>query len=256
MFSEYNFSEIKDTISEKQIDEYPEIADCLEIDSRKSVRELGKRLRKKYNLHQQEIKRIASLKSIENNYYNNKEIVYIAGIDEVGRGPLAGPVVSAALILNSDSSILHVNDSKKVSQCRREELYNKIIDECVAYSFGVVNSCRIDEINILNATKESMILAVENLQIKPDMVLIDAIKLNTDIYQESIIKGDEKCYSIAAASILAKVYRDKMMVSYHHQYPGYDFDNNKGYGTQKHYEGIKKNGLCPIHRKTFLKEYI
>lgn len=255
MFSAYNFSRIKDIISEKHIDEYPEIAECLELDSRKSVRELGKRLRKKYNLHQQEIKRIAVLKSVENNYYDN-EIVYIAGIDEVGRGPLAGPVVSAALILNSDSNILYVNDSKKVTQGRREKLYNKIIDECVAYSFGVVNSCRIDEINILNATKESMILAVENLPIKPDMVLIDAITINTDIYQESVIKGDEKCYSIAAASILAKVYRDKMMISYHYQYPGYDFLNNKGYGTQKHYEGIKKNGLCPIHRKTFLKEYI
>ena len=179
---------------------------------------------------------------------------YIAGIDEVGRGPLAGPVVAAAVILPEDFDVLGVNDSKKLSEKRREELFIRIKEKAVAWAIGMADNQTIDEVNILQATKRAMIEAVENLSVKPEHLLIDAVKLEElEIPQTSIIKGDEKSLSVAAASILAKVTRDHMMVEYAKEYPGYAFEKNKGYGTKAHYEGIYARGICPIHRRTFLK---
>ncbi len=183
-------------------------------------------------------------------------VKYIAGVDEVGRGPLAGPVVTAAVILPEDFSILGVNDSKKLSEKRRNELFDQIKDKAICYSIGIRDNNEIDRINILEATKEAMLEAVRNLAVKPDHVLIDALTLkDLDIPQTGIIKGDANSVSIAAASILAKVTRDRMMVAYHDEYPDYAFDKNKGYGTKAHYEGLDKAGVSPIHRRSFLVKY-
>ena len=178
---------------------------------------------------------------------------FIAGVDEVGRGPLAGPVVTAAVILPKDFSLIGVDDSKKLSPKRREELFEQIKEAAVCWAIGRREPDRIDEINILEATKEAMLDAVKALPVKPDHVLIDAVRLpGLDLPQTSIIKGDARSVSIAAASILAKVTRDREMVGMAEKYPGYAFESNKGYGTAAHYEGLRKLGPCPIHRKTFL----
>ena len=181
---------------------------------------------------------------------------FIAGVDEVGRGPLAGPVVTAAVILPEDFNIPGVTDSKKLSEKRREELFEVIKENALAWNIGLRDHEVIDEINILNATKEAMKDAVDGLSIRPDHVLVDALTIpGVDIPQTGIIKGDANSVSIAAASILAKVTRDRMMVEYHHLYPDYAFDRNKGYGTKAHYEGLDRAGACPIHRKSFLVKY-
>ncbi len=187
---------------------------------------------------------------------------YIGGIDEAGRGPLAGPVVAACAVLPESFDVLGVDDSKKLSQKKREELYDIITEKALAWGVGIADNETIDEINILQATKKSMKEAAEKagemLRRKKgcriDVLLLDAASLEgVDIRQESVIKGDAKSLSIAAASIIAKVTRDRMMIDYHEQYPHYGFDSNKGYGTKAHYEGIYKYGITPIHRKTFLK---
>lgn len=183
-------------------------------------------------------------------------VKYIAGVDEVGRGPLAGPVVTAAVILPEDFSILGVNDSKKLSEKRRDELFDKIKEAAVCWSIGIRDNHDIDRINILEATKEAMCDAVRGLEIRPDHLLIDALTLkDIDIPQTGIVKGDANSVSIAAASILAKVTRDRMMVEYHETYPDYAFDKNKGYGTKTHYEGLDRVGASPIHRMSFLVKY-
>lgn len=180
----------------------------------------------------------------------------IAGVDEVGRGPLAGPVVAAAVILPPDFDLLGVNDSKKLSEKRREELFDQIMDRAVAVSIGMRDQQVIDDINILNATKQAMADAIRGLDPQPDIVLIDALELDDiAIPQRGIVKGDAKSVSIAAASIIAKVTRDRMMVDYAAQYPGYAFEKNKGYGTKAHYEGLDRLGTCPIHRRSFLSRY-
>ncbi len=189
----------------------------------------------------------------------------IAGVDEVGRGPLAGPVVAAAVVLPEDFDIIQINDSKKLSGKKREELFPLIKEQAVAYSVGMITNDIIDEINILEATKRAMRGAILSLNDKLkndkkngiDMILIDALTLDgIDIEQRGIIKGDSKSISIAAASVLAKVTRDHMMIEYDKKFPGYGFASNKGYGTKAHYEGLKNQGLCPIHRKTFLKNVL
>ena len=182
----------------------------------------------------------------------------IAGIDEAGRGPLAGPVVCACVImpLEKDKIIEGVNDSKKLSEKKREMLFEKILATAIAYSIIEIDVKTIDEINILNATKLGMKKALENIKIKPDIVLIDAVKLETDIVQENIIKGDAKSYNIASASILAKVYRDRLMEKLAVEYPEYGFEKHKGYGTKLHIENLKKYGKTPIHRKTFIKNFV
>ena len=178
---------------------------------------------------------------------------YIAGVDEVGRGPLAGPVVTAAVILPADFSLLGVDDSKKLSEKKREYLFDQIKEAAVSWNIGRREHDRIDEINILEATKEAMLDAVMGLEIQPDHVLIDAVHLkDLVIPQTSIIKGDANSVSIAAASIIAKVTRDREMMKMDKIYPGYSFASNKGYGTKAHYEGLAKLGPCEIHRRTFL----
>ncbi len=181
----------------------------------------------------------------------------IAGVDEVGRGPLAGPVVTAAVILPHDFALLGVNDSKKLSPKKRDELFDQIKEAAICWAIGRREPQRIDEINILEATKEAMLDAVNALPQRPDHVLIDAVSLKKlEIPQTAIIKGDARSVSIAAASIIAKVTRDREMEAMAKIWPGYAFESNKGYGTAAHYEGIKKLGPCPIHRKTFLGGYI
>lgn len=187
---------------------------------------------------------------------------YIGGIDEAGRGPLAGPVVAACAVLPEAFDVLGVDDSKKLSQKKREELFDVIKEKALAWGVGIADNETIDEINILQATKKAMreaaekanIMLFENTGCKIEILLLDAVSLEgVDIRQESVIKGDAKSLSIAAASIIAKVTRDRMMLDYHEKYPHYGFDSNKGYGTKAHYEGIYKYGVTPIHRKTFLK---
>ena len=185
---------------------------------------------------------------------NAKELNYqaIAGIDEVGRGPLAGPVVAAAVILPEDFVLLGVNDSKKLSAKKREEFYEIIHKEAISIGIGVIDHQMIDQVNIYQATKLAMTQAINQLSIVPDFLLIDAMRLEVPIPQENLIKGDARSISIAAASIIAKVYRDQLMRDYGlNQYPGYGFESNAGYGTKEHLEGIEKMGICPIHRKTF-----
>ena len=182
----------------------------------------------------------------------------VAGVDEVGRGPLAGPVLAAAVVLPDDFDVLGVDDSKKLSEKRRDALYDEILSRAVGVGIGMAGQSVIDDINILQATKAAMRNALadlaNNMGRSPDYILFDAMVIDdVDIRQESIIKGDAKCLAIAAASIVAKVTRDRMMVEYAGMYPGYAFEKNKGYGTREHYAGIAEHGICPIHRKSFLK---
>ena len=182
---------------------------------------------------------------------------YICGIDEVGRGPLAGPVVVCAVILPKDCDILYINDSKKLSEKKREMLYDEIMEKAVAVGIGIVGPERIDEINILQATYEAMREAISKLSVQPDLLLNDAVKIpGVDIPQVSIIKGDAKSASIGAASIVAKVTRDRMMVEYDSIFPEYGFAGNKGYGTAVHIEALKEIGPTPIHRRSFIGNFV
>ena len=175
----------------------------------------------------------------------------IAGIDEVGRGPLAGPVVAAAVILPPGCKIKGLNDSKKIPKKKHQEIYQAVLDKALAVGIGLIDNEIIDQVNIYEATKLAMKEALSKLSLKPDYLLIDAMKLDIDIPQESIIKGDANSLSIAAASIVAKVTRDKLMADYDKEYPGYDFAQNAGYGTKSHLQGLERHGVTPIHRKTF-----
>lgn len=208
-------------------------------------------------MKEKELKRLTKLKEIEKELYE-KGFKNICGIDEAGRGPLAGPVVVAGVIMPQDSMIEGVNDSKKVSEKKREKLYDLILDEAISYSVAIIGQDVIDDINILQATKQGVTQAVEGLDVKPDLIVIDALNhINTKgIPYNSIIKGDAKCYNIAAASIIAKVTRDRIMREWDSIYPQYGFIQHKGYGTAKHIEAIKQYGLCPIHRRSFTKNII
>ena len=208
-------------------------------------------------IKEKELERLTNLKSMEKELYN-KGFEYICGIDEAGRGPLAGPVVVAGVIMPKDSMIEGVNDSKKVLEKKREKLYDVILEEAISYSVAVIGQDVIDEINILNATKQGVTTVVEELDVKPNLILVDALThINTKgIPYDSIIKGDAKCYNIAAASIIAKVTRDRIMREWDEIYPQYGFINHKGYGTAKHIEAIKEYGPCPIHRRSFIKNFI
>ena len=201
-----------------------------------------------------EIARIEELKKYEKEY---SDFSYICGIDEVGRGPLAGPVVAAAVILPKDCDILYINDSKKLSEKKREELYEVIMEKAVAVGIGYSSCERIDEINILQATYEAMREAISKLEVKPDILLNDAVTIPmVDIKQVPIIKGDAKSISIGAASIIAKVTRDRLMVEYDKVFPQYSFASNKGYGSAAHIAALKEYGPCPIHRSTFIKNFV
>lgn len=191
-------------------------------------------------------------------YQKNPQIQYICGIDEAGRGPLAGPVVVGAVIMPKESWIKGVNDSKKIAEKKREVLFEKITEEAVAYGVGMVDPKTIDEINILNATKLALTKAIQELKVKPDLIIVDALEhINTlGIPYESMIKGDEKVYSVSAASIVAKVTRDRIMRQWDEVYPQYGFEHHKGYGTKAHIEAIRTYGLTPIHRRSFTKNFV
>ena len=208
-------------------------------------------------MKEKELERLTKLKEIEKDLYE-KGFKNICGIDEAGRGPLAGPVVVAGVIMPKDSMIEGINDSKKVSEKKREKLYDLIIEEAISYSVAIIGQDIIDDINILNATKAGVTQVVEGLDVKPNLILIDALThIDTKgIPYDSIIKGDAKCYNIAAASILAKVTRDRIMRQWDEIYPQYGFAAHKGYGTAKHIAAIKEYGLCPIHRRTFTTHFI
>ena len=205
------------------------------------------KLKKQQERLEKEIARTKAMSTFEEEY---KDYPYICGIDEVGRGPLAGPVVAGAVIL-------YLNDSKKLSEKKREMLYDEIMNRAVATGIGMASPARIDEINILQATYEAMRMAIDNLKVRPDILLNDAVTIpQVDILQVPIIKGDAKSISIAAASIIAKVTRDRLMVEYDKVLPGYDFASNKGYGTKAHIAGLKELGPTPIHRRSFIHNYV
>ena len=201
-------------------------------------------------------KELARLEAMKEYEYAYQACAYIGGIDEAGRGPLAGPVVAAAVVLPKDCRILYLNDSKKLSEKKRDLLFDQIREKAVAYGIGMAGPDRVDEIDILRATYEAMRQAVEKLGIVPDILLNDAVTIpGLDITQVPIVKGDAKSVSIAAASILAKVTRDRLMAEYDKQYPVYGFAKHKGYGTAAHIEALRRHGPCPIHRMTFLKNF-
>ncbi len=220
-------------------------------DQRTGVQKLVLLAEKRLKALEQECQRIERLKTYERQYADRE---YICGIDEVGRGPLAGPVVAAAVILPRDCRILYINDSKKLSAKKREELYEIIMRQAVAVGIGMAGPEKIDEINILQATYEAMRQAIQNLAVKPDILLNDAVTIpQVEIPQVPIIKGDEKSISIGAASIIAKVTRDRLMEEYDQIMPEYGFARNKGYGSKEHMEAVKKYGPSSIHRRSFIR---
>ena len=209
-------------------------------------------------MKEKELERLTKLKEIEETIYEKEGVKYICGIDEAGRGPLAGPVVVAAAIMPRNSMIEGVNDSKKVSEKKREKLYEEITSSAIAWGVGIIDQTEIDNINILNATKKGLTQSLKELEVKPELILVDALtKIDTlGIPYRSIIKGDAKSYSIAAASIIAKVTRDRIMKEWDELYPMYGFEKHKGYGTKMHIEAIKEYGICPLHRRSFVKNFI
>lgn len=232
----------------------PDFILTYEEDERTGVRKLVRQAEKRLEQYKKEQERIEKLKTYERQYEDRG---YVCGIDEVGRGPLAGPVVAGAVILPKDCSILYINDSKKLSEKKREELYEVIMEQAVATGIGMVGPAKIDEINILQATYEAMRQAIQNLSVKPDILLNDAVTIPlVDIPQVPIIKGDAKSISIGAASIIAKVTRDRLMEEYHEIMPEYGFAKNKGYGSKEHIEAILAYGPSPIHRQSFLKNIV
>lgn len=251
-FQNMTVTSIKDYLATLDILSYPDLIPELKQDSRSAVQKIAESLEKKVCARNKEIERIKQMKSIEETYYS-RGIQRIGGIDEVGRGPLAGPVVTCVIILKPDSSRLYVNDSKKVSKKNREVLCQLLLEDAMDYAIGQVDSDVIDDINILNATKKAMTDSLTTLSATPELLLIDALHLDTRIPQKSIVHGDATSYAIAAASIVAKVYRDNLMQIYHEEYPEYGFDHNMGYGTTAHIDALRKFGPTPIHRKSFIR---
>lgn len=221
-----------------------------QADERSGVQQALVQWDKRLKRHEKELALFEEMQSFEKNA-RAKGHRLIVGIDEVGRGPLAGPVVAAAVILPENFQLLGVNDSKKLSAKKRDELYDEIQNQAISIGIGMVDHNKIDEINIYQASKMAMGIALEDLCFIPDYLLIDAMTLDVKIPQENIIKGDARSISIAAASIVAKVIRDRLMEDYAKMYPGYGFENNAGYGTKEHLLGIQQQGICTIHRKTF-----
>ncbi|MCI5504142.1 MAG: ribonuclease HII [Anaerobutyricum sp.] len=244
-------SEIKEEFKKLLPEELEEHIGFYREDERKGVQSFLKTQEKKLEQYREELARLETISRYEKEYDGYG---YVCGIDEVGRGPLAGPVVAGAVILPKDCRILYINDSKKLSAKKREELFDEIQKQAVAIGIGLVPHDRIDEINILQATYEAMRMAIANLKVKPGVLLNDAVTIpGVDIPQVPIIKGDAKSISIGAASIMAKVYRDRMMIEYDKMYPGYGFASNKGYGSKEHMEALQKIGPSPIHRQSFIK---
>ena len=248
-------SEIKEAMQAAVCEDgLPAFIETYEPDGRAGVRRLVEAAKKRLEALGQEKKRIEGLRVYEENY---REYDCICGIDEAGRGPLAGPVVAGAVILPKDCRILYINDSKQLSEKKREELYDIIMEKAVCCGVGYASPERIDEINILQATYEAMRQAVAALKPQPDILLNDAVTIpEVSIKQVPIIKGDAKSITIGAASIIAKVTRDRLMQDYDRLYPQYGFGGNKGYGSAGHMEALKKYGATPIHRKSFIKGII
>ncbi len=251
-----SITQIKQQLARTQGNAREELLQLYQADERAGVQSLIAQYRRMEEKERKELLRLEKMKEFEKKY-QAMNYSCICGIDEAGRGPLAGPVAAGAVILPPDCQILHLNDSKKLSPGRRQMLYEEIIEKAVAYGVGMVPPERIDEINILQATYEAMRLAVEKLDVAPDMLLVDAITVpSLNIKQVGIVKGDAKSVSIAAASILAKVTRDQIMLEYDMEYPEYGFANHSGYGTAAHIAALKKYGPCPIHRKTFITHFV
>ena len=249
-----NISEIMKLFKEAGVDDLKKLIDTYSQDERSAVKKLVLSAGKKLEDFEKEVLRTEKLTKYERMY---EDCEYICGIDEVGRGPLAGPVVAGAVILKKDSIPYYLDDSKKLSEKKREELYDVIMREAVSVGIGFASEKRIDEINILNATYEAMRSAISNLKVKPDVLLNDAVTIpGVSIKQVPIIKGDAKSVSIAAASIVAKVTRDRLMVEYDKVYPEYNFKSNKGYGSAEHIAALKKYGKCPIHRDSFIGHFV
>lgn len=247
-------NEIKVMLKEADMDTLRELIPQFEADKRAGVVKLVASAKKRLEDFEAEKQRTYAMKEYERKY---EKCRYICGIDEVGRGPLAGPVVAAAVILPKDEDIYYLNDSKKLTAKKRKELYDIIMEKAVAVGIGFADEKRIDEINILQANYEAMRMAIGKLSVTPDILLNDAVKIpGVEISQESIIKGDAKSVSIAAASIVAKVTRDSFMVDMDKAYPGYGFAENKGYGSAKHIAALKELGPCDIHRKTFIGNFL
>lgn len=244
--------QIREEMQAATLEGLPAFIKVYEVDERAGVRALVERARKKMDAYEEELKRLEEMRLYEKQY---QHCTYICGIDEAGRGPLAGPVVAGAVVLPENCQILYLNDSKQLSAKKREELYDIIREKAVCTGTGIVGPERIDEINILQATYEAMRQALRGLSVSPDVLLNDAVTIpGVNICQVPIIKGDAKSVSIAAASIVAKVTRDRMMVEYDRLYPGYGFAANKGYGSGMHLEALKRLGPSPIHRRSFIKQ--
>lgn len=250
-----SINEIKQLFEQKSREQWKELFLQYETDSRAGVQKLVTRYKKKIAAYEKEMQRLETMLEFEKKY--GTEYTCICGIDEAGRGPFAGPVVAGAVVLPVGLKLEGLNDSKQVSAGRREELFEEIKEKAISYGIGMSSPARIDEINILQATYEAMQHAIEDLDVVPDLLLNDAVTIpQIPIKQVGIVKGDARSLSIAAASIMAKVTRDRLMVEYAELYPEYGFEKNKGYGSAEHRDALKKYGPCPIHRATFIHNWI
>lgn len=249
-----SISDIKKEFAQADISEYSSIIEKYKDDTRSGVVKLIQSAEKNIEKHEKELARMYHMFNYERQYRGEGNV---CGIDEVGRGPLAGPVVAAAVILPEDCDILYLNDSKQLSEKMREKLYDEIMEKALAVGVGMADEKVIDDINILQADYHAMRIAISKLSVKPQVLLNDAVTIpGVDIKQVPIIKGDTLSASIAAASIIAKVTRDRMMVTYDGVYPGYGFASNKGYGSKEHIEALKTMGPCEIHRRSFIKNFV
>ncbi|MCR4716666.1 MAG: ribonuclease HII [Lachnospiraceae bacterium] len=249
-----SISEIKANYNDSSIETITDFIDKYSSDERAGVIKLVTKANRDKEKLDNEYKRIKIMQAFDASYTS---LALIAGVDEVGRGPFAGPVVCGAAIMPKDCDILYINDSKKVKKEKREELAELIKEQAISYNFGLLDNTVIDEIGIGNAVKQAMVMAIKGLSVKPEHVLVDAVKgLDFGVPYSSMIKGDAQSYNIASASIIAKVYRDKIMEDYAKKYPQYGFDKHSGYGTKEHIEAIKEYGPCPIHRMSFIKNYV
>lgn len=249
-----SIAEVKRMFAETDVQNYEEIIEKFVSDDRDGVKKLVKSAEKKLDAYRSELERSYKMFQFEREFADRK---YICGIDEVGRGPLAGPVVAAAVVLPKDCDILYLNDSKQLSAKKREALYDEIMEKAVSVGVGMADQDVIDDINILNADYEAMRQAISKLSVKPYILLNDAVNIpGVDIPQKGIIKGDTLSASIAAASIIAKVTRDRLMVEYDSIYPGYGFARNMGYGTAEHIAALKDMGPCAIHRRSFIGNFV
>lgn len=252
---EEKIQSVKQKLQAATLEELPVFIQQYTSDERAGVKALVAKAQKTLDAYRREVARTKAMMVYEEKY---SDYAYICGIDEVGRGPLAGPVVAGAVILPKDCKLLYLNDSKQLAEKKREELYDRIMAEAVAVGIGYNSPERIDEINILQATYEAMREAISKLSVAPTLLLNDAVTipgLPEELEQVPIIKGDAKSISIAAASIVAKVTRDRLMVQYDEVFPEYGFAANKGYGSAAHIEALQTYGPCPIHRHSFIKNF-